>query len=81
VLRLRTLGGLSIEQSDGGATSTAATSARPCSSVGDEPRVRGAYERFLTQWPTADSDLVSIRKARDGLARLRSFQLQRESKR
>ena len=49
--------------------------------LGDQARVRGAYERFLTQWPSPDSDLVSVRSARDGLARLRSFQLQRESKR
>ena len=49
--------------------------------VGDQARVRSSYERFLSQWPTADSDLVSVRSAREGLARLRSFQLQRESKR
>jgi DNA-binding SARP family transcriptional activator len=49
--------------------------------VGDQARARSAYERFLTQWPAADSDLVSVRKVRDGLARLRSFQLQRESRR
>jgi Flp pilus assembly protein TadD len=49
--------------------------------LGDQGRVRSLYERFLSQWPTADTDLVSMRKARDGLGKLKSFQLQRESRR
>jgi len=49
--------------------------------MGDQPRARGAYEKFLSQWPSADSDLVSVRKARDRVAKLKSFQLQRETKR
>ena len=49
--------------------------------IGDQARVRTLYERFLAQWPSGDSDLVSTRKARDGLTKLKSFQLQRESRR
>jgi DNA-binding SARP family transcriptional activator/Tfp pilus assembly protein PilF len=49
--------------------------------IGDQARVRSLYERFLYQWPTADTDLVSTRKARDGLGKLKSFQLQRENRR
>jgi DNA-binding SARP family transcriptional activator/tetratricopeptide (TPR) repeat protein len=49
--------------------------------IGDQARVRSLYERFLAQWPKADTDLVSVRKARDGLSKLKSFQLQRESRR
>jgi len=49
--------------------------------MGDQARARASYERFLSQWPSADSDLVSVRKARDRVAKLKSFQLQRETKR
>jgi DNA-binding SARP family transcriptional activator/tetratricopeptide (TPR) repeat protein len=49
--------------------------------IGDQARVRSLYERFLSQWPSADTDLVSTRKARDGLTKLKGFQLQRDSRR
>lgn len=39
--------------------------------MGDTAHARINYERLLSQWPAGDSDLVSVRQARDGLARLR----------
>jgi DNA-binding SARP family transcriptional activator len=49
--------------------------------IGDQARVRSLYERFLSQWQSADTDLVSIRKAREGLSKLRTFQLHPENRR
>ena len=46
--------------------------------LGDRARARSAYERLLTQWSAADSDLVSARQARVALARLRGLDYQRE---
>lgn len=43
--------------------------------IGDQARVRSLYERFLSQWATADTDLVSMRTARAGLGKLKGLQL------
>jgi tetratricopeptide (TPR) repeat protein len=49
--------------------------------LGDVSRARAGYERQLTQWSAPDSDLVSLRLARDGLKRLRGLEMQREVRR
>jgi tetratricopeptide (TPR) repeat protein len=49
--------------------------------LGDRVKVRATYERFLAQWPWADTDLVLVRKARDGLTRLRGLDLGKETRR
>lgn len=49
--------------------------------LGDRERARGAYERLLSQWSSADSDLASARQARAALIRLRGLDYQREFRR
>lgn len=49
--------------------------------IGDRVGAREEYERLLAQWPAADSDLVSLRLARQGAARLRGLEAGRELRR
>ena len=49
--------------------------------LGDAAKARAAYERQLAQWASPDSDLVSLKLARDGLKRLRGLEMQREMQR
>ena len=49
--------------------------------MGDRVHMRAAYDRFLSQWPSADTDLVSVRRARDALTRLRGLELGKENRR
>jgi len=42
--------------------------------LGDQEHARALYQRASTQWTAADSDVVLLRQARDGLARLRRLE-------
>jgi DNA-binding SARP family transcriptional activator/tetratricopeptide (TPR) repeat protein len=46
--------------------------------LGDRTKARAAYEHQLAQWSSADPDLLSLRRARAALSRLRGLDFERE---
>ena len=49
--------------------------------AGDQRSARAQYDRFAAQWAAPDSELASLRRAQDGLARLRALETKRELRR